>query len=118
MGTLIHGWWKCKMVELLWRRDWWFQWLRICLATQGTQVRSLVQEDPTCQGATKLAHHSYSASALELTSHNRPCALAPVLHNKRSQYSEKPEHRSGEQSLLAATRARPRAAVEAQCSQK
>ena len=29
------------------------QWLRICLPMQGTQVRSLVQEDPTCRGATK-----------------------------------------------------------------
>ena len=29
------------------------QWLRICLQIQGTRVRSLVQEDPTCRGATK-----------------------------------------------------------------
>ena len=35
------------------------QWLRICLPMQGTQVRSLVQEDPTCHGATKPASHSY-----------------------------------------------------------
>ena len=32
------------------------QWLRICLPMQGTQVRALVQEDPTCQGATKPVH--------------------------------------------------------------
>ena len=30
------------------------QWLRIRLPIQGTQVRSLVQEDPTCRGATNL----------------------------------------------------------------
>ena len=30
------------------------QWLRICLPMQGTRVRSLVREDPTCCGATKL----------------------------------------------------------------
>ena len=29
------------------------QWLRICLPRQGTWVRSLVQEDSTCCGATK-----------------------------------------------------------------
>ena len=29
------------------------QWLRVCLAMPGTQVRSLVQEDPTSHQATK-----------------------------------------------------------------
>ena len=33
-------------------------WLRIHLLMQGTQVRSLVWEDPTCLGATKPVHHS------------------------------------------------------------
>ena len=28
-------------------------------ASQGTQVQSLVQEDPTCLGATKPVHPSY-----------------------------------------------------------
>ena len=32
------------------------QWLRICLSMQGTHVRSLVQEDPTCHGATEPTH--------------------------------------------------------------
>ena len=35
------------------------QWIRIHLPMQGTQVRSLVQEDPTCHGATKLMCHNY-----------------------------------------------------------
>ena len=35
------------------------QWLRICLPTQGTRVRALVQEDPTCRGATKPVCHNY-----------------------------------------------------------
>ena len=35
------------------------QWLRICLPMQGTRVRALVQEDPTCRGATKPVRHSY-----------------------------------------------------------
>ena len=29
------------------------------LSMQGTQVQSLVQEDPTCCGATKPMHHNY-----------------------------------------------------------
>ena len=35
------------------------QWLRIRLARQGTQVRALVWEDPTCCGATKPVRHNY-----------------------------------------------------------
>ena len=35
------------------------QWLRICLPTQGTRVRALVREDPTCRGATKPVRHNY-----------------------------------------------------------
>ena len=35
------------------------QWLRICLPMQGTRVRALVWEDPTCRGATKPVSHSY-----------------------------------------------------------
>ena len=34
------------------------QWLRICLPMQGTQVRALVWEDPTCRGATKPVSHN------------------------------------------------------------
>ena len=34
------------------------QWLRICLPMQGTWVRALVWEDPTCRGATKPMSHS------------------------------------------------------------
>ena len=37
------------------------QWLRICLPMQGTRVRSLVGEDPTCRGATKHLSHNYWA---------------------------------------------------------
>ena len=46
------------------------QWLRIHLPMQGTQVWSLVHEDPTCPGATKPMCHNYRACALELASHN------------------------------------------------
>ena len=33
------------------------QWLRICLLMQGTRVRALVWEDPTCHGATGPMSH-------------------------------------------------------------
>ena len=35
------------------------QWLRIRLPVQGTRVQALVQEDPTCRGATKAMRHNY-----------------------------------------------------------
>ena len=35
------------------------QWLRICLPMQGTQVRALVWEDPTCREATRPVSHNY-----------------------------------------------------------
>ena len=42
-----------------WRASLVVQCLRIHLPMQGTQVRSLVREDPTCHGATKPVHHNY-----------------------------------------------------------
>ena len=77
------------------------QWLRICLTMQGTQVRALVREDPTCRGATKPVHHNCWACVLEPASHNywahvpqllKPARLEPVLRNKRSHCNEKPMH--------------------------
>ena len=35
------------------------QWLRIHLAIHGTPFRSLVEEDPTCLGATEPLLHNY-----------------------------------------------------------
>ena len=35
------------------------QWLRVRLPVQGTRVRAVVQEDPTCCGATKPVSHNY-----------------------------------------------------------
>ena len=51
------------------------QWLRICLPMQGTRVRALVREDPTCHRATKPMSHNYWACALEPMSHSywSPC---------------------------------------------
>ena len=103
------------------------QWLRICLPIQGTQVRALVWEDPTFHGATKPVRHKYQACAPEPTSHNywahvpqllKPVHLEPMLRNKRSHRNEKLVHPNKEQSLLAATRESPHAAMKTQPSQK
>ena len=72
---------------------------------QGTRVRTLVQEDPTCHGATKPVHHNCWACALEPVSHKywdhvpqllKLTRLEPVLRNKRSHRNEKPAHRNEE----------------------
>ena len=81
------------------------QWLRIHLPMQGTRVRALVREDPTCRGATKPMHHNYWAWPLEPVNHNdrahapqllKPVRLEPVLCNKRSHRNEKPVHHNEE----------------------
>ena len=81
------------------------QWLRIPLPMQGTQVQALVQEDPTCRGATKPMCHNYWAYTPEPTSHNcwahvpqllKPAHLEPMLRNKRSHHNEKLAHHNEE----------------------
>ena len=103
------------------------QWLWIRLPMQGTRVQALVQEDPTCRGATKPVRHNYWACTLEPVSHNywarvpqllKPTHLEPVLRNKRSHCNEKPVHCNKEQPLLTSTRERPCAATKTQCSEK
>ena len=47
---------------------------------QGTQVWALVQEDPTCCGATKPVRHNYWACVTQLL---KPAHLEPVLHNEK-----------------------------------
>ena len=50
---------------------------------QGTRVRDLVPEDPTCRGATKSLRRNYWACALEPASHvTEPARLETVLRNK------------------------------------
>ena len=60
---------------------------------QGTQVRALVWEDPTCRGATKPARRNDWAYARQLL---KPARLEPMLRNKRSHRNEKPVHRNEE----------------------
>ena len=103
------------------------QWLRIRLPMQGTWVRALVREDPTCRGATKPVRHNYWACTLEPASRNywahvpqllKPAHLEPVLCNKRSHCNEKPMHRNEEQPPLTSIRESPGAAMKTQHSQK
>ena len=70
------------------------QWLRIRLPMQGTRVWALVQEDPTCRGASKPVCHNYWAWALESVSHNywacvpqllKPAHLEPVPQQEKPQ---------------------------------
>ena len=101
-------------------------WLRIHLPMQGTQVRALVWEDPTCRGATKPVRHNYWACALEPTSHNywarmpqlwKPARPEPVLRNEKPPQWEAraPQWRV---APLATTRESSRAATKTQRSQK
>ena len=55
--TLGRTCWKFE--ELKERASLVAQWLRICLPMQGTRVRALVWEDPTCRGATRPVSHNY-----------------------------------------------------------
>ena len=54
---------KCPSTDK-WIKKIWYraslvaQWLRICLLVQGTRVRALVWEDPTCRGAAGPVSHS------------------------------------------------------------
>ena len=84
------------------------QWLRICLPVQGTWVWSLVWEDPTCNEASKFAHHNSWACALEPKSckYLSPQASKPVLprayaQNKRSHHNENPIHATREAPRLS-----------------
>jgi len=69
---------------------------------QRTQVRSLVQENPTCSGATKPVRHSYWSLGSQ----------APMLCNKGSHHSEKPTHWTREDLPLAANWGKPHAGTE------
>ena len=103
------------------------QWLRIHLPMQGTRIRALVQEDPTCRRATKPVCHNYWDCALEPASHSywarmpqllKPTCLEPVLRNEKPPQWEACAPQRRVAPHLAATRESPRAATKTQCSQK
>ena len=113
MCTVFVQWYKLvpETVEYItvnqcnkkkWRASLVAQWLRICLPMQGTRVRALVWEDPTCRGGTRPMSHNYWACASG--------ACAPQ--------QERPAHRDEEWPPLAATRESPRTETKTQHSQK
>ena len=60
-GIMLPGfrlYYKATVIKTVWWASLVAQWLRIRLPMQGTQVRSLVQEDPTCCRATKPVCHN------------------------------------------------------------
>ena len=72
----------------------------------GTWVQSLVQEDPTCHGATKLVHHNYWSHKLQsLCSTKREATTMKSLCTT-----------TVEESWLTKTRERPWAATKTQHS--
>ena len=85
------------------------QWLRIRLPMQGTRVRALVWEDPTCCGTTKPVRHNYWACALKPTSHNYWAHVPQLLKPTRSR-ARAPQQRetTAMRSLRTATKHSPR----------
>ena len=64
---------------------------------QETLVQSLIQEDPTCHGATKSMHHNHQACALESRSETAKelvCPGAPAPQQEESHRNEQPAHRN------------------------
>ena len=88
------------------------QWLRIRLPMQGTWVRSLVWEDPTCHGATNPMRHNYWDCALEPASHNYwarvPQLLKPVHPTACAPQQEKPPQWEARALQLKKARAQQR----------
>ena len=81
--------------------------MRIRLPMQGTQVRALVWEDPTCRGAEQLGPWATTTE---------PARLEPMLRNKRGRDSERPAHRDEEWPPRSATRESPRTEMKTQHS--
>ena len=48
-----------EWIKKMWGASLVAQWLRVCLLMQGTRVRALVWEDPTCRRAARPVSHSY-----------------------------------------------------------
>ena len=63
------------------------QWLRIRLPVQGTQVRSLVQEDSTCHGAPEpVCPRAHALQKRDMTTMRNPgtaMRAAPICRNGR-----------------------------------
>ena len=77
---------------------------RVRLPMQETQVQSLIQEDPTCLGATKPVRHNYRACALEPLSHNYRANVLQLLKPVRPRAHSLQQQATAMRSLCTATR--------------
>ena len=95
----VSAWLKLTLKNIL-RASLVAQWLRVCLPMQGTRVRALVWEDPTCRGAAgPVSHDCWAcASGACAPQQERPrrwearaprWRVVPTCHNWR-----KPSHRN------------------------
>ena len=57
-GDFLKGTHEVLTIKERYRASLVVQWLRICLLMQGTRVRALVWEDPTCRGAAGPVSHN------------------------------------------------------------
>ena len=55
LGPCTHS---CQTIKIKSQASLVAQWLRIYLLMQGTRVRALVWEEPTCRGATGPVSHN------------------------------------------------------------
>ena len=102
--------------ELIPELPWWLS-VKNPTANSGDTVPSLIQEDPTCCGATKPIHHNcwacaplpgrcnYRAHVQQLL---QPACLESILRNKGRNCSEKPMQHNRRLTPITATREKPR----------
>ena len=92
------------------------QWIGIHLPGQGTCIWSLMQEDPTCLGATRHVCYKYWACALEPRSHNywtlwchywNPPSLEPCGTAREAGATRRPQAAPGGSSPLTTTGEKP-----------
>ena len=74
------------------------QWIRICLPMQGTQVQSLVREDPTHRGITNLCRTT-TEPVLQ-----KPGAAATKAHAPQSPRSQQEKHHTEKPAQLGRDR--------------
>ena len=68
------------------------QWLGICPPMQGTRVRALVWEDPTCHGATKpMRHNHWSPRVQSPCSATREATAMRSLHTAMKSSPRSPQ---------------------------
>ena len=142
-ATLLHYWWECKLVQLLWRiwsflkqlksifyfYHWYFPGdsvVKNLPASAGYMgsIPGLGTKIPNATGQLSL----WATTTEPVLTHNwrkplchnswSPRALEPVSCNKRSHSNEKLCTASREKRLLAATRESLCVAMKTQCSQK